>query len=88
MPAVGESCQVCGKPWLPGLHGGVYHDCLVQHIDTEFVKLRQALRNCLLLAMRESRRQNTRGWEHIIRFCKEVGVEPSPLRGEDEVSAQ
>jgi hypothetical protein len=37
-----------------------------------------ALRNCLLLAMRHARRDSD--WEHIIRFCREGGVEPSPLR--------
>lgn len=42
-----------------------------------------ALRNCLLFAMRQSRKQNTGGWESIIRFCKEGGVEPSPLRNND-----
>lgn len=39
-----------------------------------------ALRNCLLLAMRQARRDSD--WEHIIRFCREGGVEPSPLRTE------
>lgn len=39
-----------------------------------------ALRNCLLLAMRRARRDSD--WEHIVRFCREGGVEPSPLRTE------
>ncbi|MBX6381496.1 MAG: hypothetical protein IRZ07_00775 [Microbispora sp.] len=37
-----------------------------------------ALRNCLLLAMRQARKDSD--WKHIIRFCREGGVEPSPLR--------
>ena len=45
----------------------------------------RALRNCLLLAMSRLHRRSVSGvekldWEHILRFCKEGGVEPSPLR--------
>jgi hypothetical protein len=44
-----------------------------------------ALRNCLLLAMRVLSVKHpdslgAKNWEHIVRFCKEGGVEPSPLR--------
>lgn len=47
-----------------------------------------ALRNCLLFAMRQSRKRNTGGWEQVIRFCKEGGVEPSPLRAGMETAAK
>lgn len=44
-----------------------------------------ALRNCLLLAMRNLHVKHpdslaAKNWEAIVRFCKEGGVEPSPLR--------
>jgi hypothetical protein len=44
-----------------------------------------ALRNCLLLAMRNLHVKHpdslaAKNWEAILRFCKEGGVEPSPLR--------
>lgn len=45
------------------------------------------LRNCMALALRQQRRAEREGrqdlveaWEHILRFCKDAGVEPSPLR--------
>jgi hypothetical protein len=39
-----------------------------------------ALRNCLLLAMRNLHREKSEDWSAIMRFCREAGVEPSPLR--------
>lgn len=59
-------------------------------------KQEQALRNCLLLAMRERHRERlTKGtgaepsaWDHIIRFCGEGGIKPSPLRAEDNGNEQ
>ena len=45
----------------------------------------RALRNCLFLSMSRLHRRSVSGvekldWEHILRFCKEGGVEPSPSR--------
>lgn len=66
---------------------GTGHDELVallelaaNHINTQNV----ALGNCLMLAMRRSRASHIDfiHWQHIIRFCKDAGVEPSPLRSE------
>ena len=45
-------------------------------------KMEQALRNCLILATRNMRREGGGDWEHVIRFCKEAGVVPSFLRGQ------
>lgn len=44
-----------------------------------------ALRNCLLLAMREAHKAKDAEspWNAIIRFCSSGGVTPSPLRAED-----
>jgi hypothetical protein len=44
-------------------------------------KMERSLRNCLMLATRNMRKEGG-DWEHIIRFCKEAGVEPSFLRGQ------
>lgn len=47
-----------------------------------------ALRNCLSLALSERRRVGASGgWDHIVRFCRSAGIEPSILRavpGADE----
>jgi hypothetical protein len=41
---------------------------------------RKALENCRLLAAREFHKTKDPLWEHILRFCKEAGVEGSLLR--------
>jgi hypothetical protein len=50
------------------------------------VELDRALRNCLAYAIRKLPRGSTSPVDdlarNIIRFCKEVGVEPSMLRGD------
>ena len=52
-------------------------------------KLERALRNVQLLACRELARkqitpERTREmWNHALRFCREVGIDPSVLRGSD-----
>jgi hypothetical protein len=43
-----------------------------------------ALKNCMLLAARH-RKETDSDWMHIIRFCKEGGVDMSPLREPLEV---
>jgi len=63
---------------------------VTDHNETwdEIEKLRNALRNCLLLAMRKAHRDPSSDWTHIIRFCKEGGVEPSPLRAAQETGVR
>lgn len=39
-----------------------------------------ALKNCLLLAMREYHKTKNENWKHIIRFCEEAGIKPTILR--------
>lgn len=54
--------------------------------DQRIEKLEASLRNCLLLAMRAARQTTgtvETDWRHIIRFCTEAGVKPSPLRSTD-----
>jgi hypothetical protein len=74
---------VYDTPDWPELQEGYFAVLLEE--DAE--KQHNALRNCLLLAMRKAHRDPSSDWEHIIRFCKEGGVEPSPLRAEKETSA-
>lgn len=52
----------------------------IERLSRKLDTCESALRNCLLLAMRHARRDSD--WEHIIRFCAQGGVEPSPLRTE------
>ena len=49
--------------------------------ETASDALQLSLRNCLLLAMRRAH-AGDEGWKHIIRFCSEAGVVPSPLRSD------
>jgi hypothetical protein len=50
-------------------------------LTEENEKLRQGLRNCLLLAMkRMAASQEKVHWESIIRLCSDAGETPSPLR--------
>lgn len=51
-------------------------------VDAALAAKDSALRNCMLLAMRRLHKGSTEiaDWEHVIRFCKEAGVEPSPMR--------
>ena len=63
-------------------------------LQEEVKRLRLGLGNCLMWAMRQRRRHrigkarpgelNGEDWDHIIRFCKEAGVAPSPLREGEE----
>lgn len=58
----------------------------------EIQRLQGALRNCLLLAIRQLHVKHpdslgAENWRHILRFCKEGGVEPSPLRADKETRA-
>ena len=47
-----------------------------------------ALRNCYAYARRMHGRTGSDDWAHIIRFCENAGLKPSPLRGStDEWSA-
>lgn len=41
----------------------------------------KSLRNCYLLAAREFHKSKDPNWEYVMRFCKEGGIVPSPLRG-------
>jgi len=50
--------------------------------DQRIEQLENALGNCRMLAMRKAFKDPSSDWLHIIRFCKEVGIEPSPLRAE------
>lgn len=59
------------------------HYYAVTDVDARIAELHGGLRNCLLLAMRKAHRDPSSDWEHIIRFCKEVGCGPSPLRSTD-----
>lgn len=56
----------------------------IERLEKRSAEMDSALRDCLLLAMRNSRKQHSGGWEQIIRFCKQAGVEPSPLRDSHE----
>ena len=42
-------------------------------------RLELSLRNCLALAC-QKRSRDPEAWGHIIRFCREAGIEPSILR--------
>lgn len=46
--------------------------------DREY-RLELSLRNCLALAC-QKRSRDPEAWGHVIRFCREAGVEPSILR--------
>lgn len=64
---------------------GTGHDEIVAAMElaANHINLQtEALGNCLMMAMRRSRADPLQGihWQHIIRFCKAAGVEPSPLR--------
>ena len=66
---------------------GTSHDEIVAAMElaaNHINRQTEALGNCLMLAMRRSRASHIDfvHWQHIIRFCKEAGVEPSPLRSE------
>lgn len=53
--------------------------------DAVIEAMEKSLRNCLLLAMRAARQTTgtvETDWRHIIRFCAEAGIEPSPLRAD------
>lgn len=81
-PAVYESQEA------PELQEGYYAVLLEEDAERQH----KALRNCLLLAMRNLHVKHpdslaAKNWEAILRFCKEGGVEPSPLRAEMETSA-
>lgn len=46
-------------------------------------RMELALRNCLAMAGRMLRKGGVDAdpaWEHVVRFCKEAGVEPNILR--------
>lgn len=50
-------------------------------LTEENERLRQGLRNCLLLAMKRlSTSQEKVHWESVIRLCSDAGETPSPLR--------
>lgn len=81
-PAVYESQEA------PELQEGYYAVLLEEDAERQH----KALRNCLLLAMRNLHVKHpdslaAKNWEAILRFCKEGGVEPSPLRAEMETGA-
>lgn len=67
---------------------GTGHDEIVAAMElaANHINLQtEALGNCLMMAMRRLHRggNSTPGdWADVIRFCKEAGVEPSPLRSE------
>jgi hypothetical protein len=52
----------------------------VLRLDQENGKLKGALRDCLLLAMRELHKNPDSQFKHVLRFCERAGVTPSPLR--------
>lgn len=51
----------------------------------DVAKMRRALENCRMLAVRQARRAKRAGndpsaWEHVVRFCGDAGVVGSILR--------
>jgi len=74
------SPAVFDTPEAPELNEGYYAVLLEEDAERQH----NALRNCLLLAMRNAHRQRGSDWEHIIRYCTEAGCGPSPLRAEME----
>jgi hypothetical protein len=54
----------------------------IERLEKRSAEMEGAMRNCLLLAMKRLHKGSHEipDWETIIRFCKEGGVAPSPLR--------
>lgn len=58
----------------------------VAALTTAKEKADKALKNCLLLALRENHREmkdlmpRPGSWSSVIRFCSDAGIEPSILR--------
>ena len=87
----GPHCSTCGCGLAPGISSYTV-DCppiVARGVDeipsAHEPAAESALRNCLLMAMRQLHVKHPdslgyKNWEHIVRFCKEGGVEPSPLR--------
>ena len=81
-----QNACACGAQVMPTASGYFCPAC-VEFFPGEVEKIRLALENCLMLAMRMQRKAHKQHvtceeWDHIRRFCEEAGVKPSILREE------
>lgn len=47
-------------------------------------KYEYALRNCRLMASREFHKTKGESWDHVLRFCRDAGIEGSILREQEQ----
>ena len=57
-----------------------WHESTIEELRKERDAMEKSLKNCRLLAAREFHKTNDEVWGHVLRFCKEAGVEGSLLR--------
>ena len=60
----------------------------LRDLEARAARLEAALRDCRMLAVATRIRRGDPDWQHIVRFCREAGVDGSVLRTQDALAGE